>query len=384
MDKIAVIVTHPIQYHLVIWRGITKLENVDLLVMYCSDHGVKESFDKDFGLKFKWDIPLLSDYNYKFYKNAFYARKEGFFKFVNWGIIREILFGKYKYVYFHGFGYFTHVAGMFCAKITGKKIILRNISYALTPPKFVKKLMIGTVLKMPDDIMYIGKLNYQYFKAYNVSDSKLIWAPHIVDNAFFQDEKQKIKNNVYEIRTKYKISENQNVLLFCGKLFSKKQPLLLLDAFLKAKIKDNWTLVFAGIGKDLDELEKRAEDSTRKVIFTGFLNQSKISEIYSISRILVLPSLYDETWGLVVNEALNFDCAVIVSDRVGCGPELVKDKSGIVFKADSINDLINALETLCNNDELLRNCQKNAGEVIKSFSIEAFLNSFNKILAESN
>jgi glycosyltransferase involved in cell wall biosynthesis len=40
--------------------------------------------------------------------------------------------------------------------------------------------------------------------------------------------------------------------------------------------------------------------------------------------IFVLPSKLHETWGLVVNEAMNFGLPVIVSDKVGCGEDLVE------------------------------------------------------------
>jgi glycosyltransferase involved in cell wall biosynthesis len=59
------------------------------------------------------------------------------------------------------------------------------------------------------------------------------------------------------------------------------------------------------------------------VTFAGFLNQGEIAAAYVAADALVLPSDFGETWGLVVNEAMACGRPAIVSDRVGCGPDLV-------------------------------------------------------------
>ena len=40
--------------------------------------------------------------------------------------------------------------------------------------------------------------------------------------------------------------------------------------------------------------------------------------------LLVLPSLFTETWGLVMNEAMQLGVPCIVSDRVGCDPDMIR------------------------------------------------------------
>ena len=55
---------------------------------------------------------------------------------------------------------------------------------------------------------------------------------------------------------------------------------------------------------------------------------------------LVLPSVRSETWGLVVNEALQFGLPCIVSDRVGCKVDLVVDgKTGESFPHGNMAEL---------------------------------------------
>ena len=60
-----------------------------------------------------------------------------------------------------------------------------------------------------------------------------------------------------------------------------------------------------------------------RAILSAFSSR-KNSETSTVADMLVLPSLYTETWGLVMNEAMQFGVPCIVSDRVGCGPDLIR------------------------------------------------------------
>jgi glycosyltransferase involved in cell wall biosynthesis len=81
-----------------------------------------------------------------------------------------------------------------------------------------------------------------------------------------------------------------------------------------------------------------------RVRFPGFQNQKRISPYYHASDLLVLPSRRLETWGLVVNEALHHGLPCVVSDSVGCGPDLISSGiTGEVLETDSVEALAAAL-----------------------------------------
>ncbi|MBE2223377.1 MAG: glycosyltransferase family 4 protein, partial [Anaerolineae bacterium] len=69
-------------------------------------------------------------------------------------------------------------------------------------------------------------------------------------------------------------------------------------------------------------------------------NQSALSPYYHAADLLVLPSRYSETWGLVVNEALHHGLPCVVSDRVGCAPDLIDcGNTGEIFPHDDAEQL---------------------------------------------
>jgi glycosyltransferase involved in cell wall biosynthesis len=144
------------------------------------------------------------------------------------------------------------------------------------------------------------------------------------------------------------VQDESPVILFVGKLQAKKQPGLLLEAFRRVRELHRCTLMLVGTGELEDELRKIVKvRSIPNVIFVGFLNQSDIHRAYVAADIFVLPSAKNETWGMVVNEAMNFRLPVVVSDMVGCAPDLVEDGyNGYVFDHRAVPELADLLAKL--------------------------------------
>ena len=77
-----------------------------------------------------------------------------------------------------------------------------------------------------------------------------------------------------------------------------------------------------------------ANANPAKVRHVPFQNQSRMPVVYRTGDLFVLPSIREETWGLAVNEALASGRPVLISDRVGCAPDVVIDgENGWVFPA---------------------------------------------------
>jgi glycosyltransferase involved in cell wall biosynthesis len=150
------------------------------------------------------------------------------------------------------------------------------------------------------------------------------------------------------------VRDQSPVILFVGKLQPKKQPGMLLEAFRRVRELYRCTLMLVGTGELEDQLRRSvASQSIPDVIFTGFLNRSEISQAYVAADLLVLPSSLNETWGMVVNEAMNFGLPVIASDMVGCVPDLVQNgNNGYVFDHRELQELTDVLAKLVTDRDL--------------------------------
>ena len=146
-----------------------------------------------------------------------------------------------------------------------------------------------------------------------------------------------------ELRKELGIPLSNQVILYSGKLISKKRPLDLLKAFSQLPINTNAFLVFVGDGELRKELETFINEySIKNVLITGFINQSQIPKYYAIADVFVMCSDVGETWGLSTNEAMNFGLPIVISDRTGNYSDLV-DGNGFVFEMGNIEDLLSKI-----------------------------------------
>jgi glycosyltransferase involved in cell wall biosynthesis len=196
--------------------------------------------------------------------------------------------------------------------------------------------------------LYIGTHNRAFFARYGFSDCRLHFVPYSVDVDFFGSEALRLLPQRASLRARFGLPPASPVVVFVGKLIPKKNPLLLLRAVAQVQQHLDCALLFAGDGLLRPDIEAAAKRlGCRDVQISGFLNQSEISAAYAVADVLVLPSAYDETWGLVVNEALNFRLPIVVSDQVGCAPDLVRHgDNGFVFRNGHTDELAYALTQL--------------------------------------
>ena len=155
-----------------------------------------------------------------------------------------------------------------------------------------------------------------------------------------------------DLRAEYGFGPGDFVFTFSGKHVAFKRPMLLVEAAALARQRGlPVKLLFAGSGELTDALRQRAAELGVPVQFTGFLNQTELWKAYVPADAFVLPSTNRETWGLVTNEAMLFGLPVIVSDQVGCGPDLViEGETGHVFSGGA-EGLAEAMEKLVRNRE---------------------------------
>jgi len=126
---------------------------------------------------------------------------------------------------------------------------------------------------------------------------------------------------------------------------------LLLEAYSQGSSK-NKKLFFVGDGPLRSKIEKQIKkQKIKEVYLLGFQPRNIVPNFYTIANALVLPS-DDETWGIVVNEAMCFSLPVITSSMVGAALDLVKDGyNGFIFPAGDSKKLASCIEKLINLPE---------------------------------
>lgn len=368
MKKVAWIVTHPIQYYSPMYREISESNEIDLTVYYFSDFSVKGYVDKEFNKEIKWDIPLLDGYKYKFFKNFSWSKSHGkFFSYLNLELIKELKNNNYDLVIIHGWNTLSHMLAVMTCIVFGIPYALRGDTNALDinkassfKRKVRNKLLKGLFYKA-SALFYIGEQNKKFYENFHVDADKLIHMPFAVDNDYFRS----YQIDVDVERRVLGFKSNETVILFTGKLIAKKQ----LDLLLKSlENLSNYILLVVGEGNLGEELKKLAESLNINSRFLGFINQKDIPKFYWLADVYVMPSS-TEPWGLAINEAMNCDCAIIASDRVGAADDLIKD-NGYVFPYNNADVLKKNIEILLKDKELLTECKENSKKLIENYSFQ--------------
>jgi glycosyltransferase involved in cell wall biosynthesis len=262
------------------------------------------------------------------------------------------------------------------ARARGMRVLLRDEQTLLhrRPPHIAAAKEIALrALYSQCSALYIGEENRRYFARYGMPPERMHPARYCVDNTRLQRAAAELAPRRPELRASVGITDDAPVVLFAGKLIAKKQPLALIEAFSRVRAETPCWLLVAGDGP-LRAAAERMVDRLRTpdVRFTGFLDEHRLPEAYAAGDVFVLPSRLHETWGLVVNEAMNFGLPVVVSDKVGCAADLVRSgENGVVVAHDSVAALAAAIRALVTDGALRKRFGAASRRIVDSYSIEA-------------
>lgn len=378
LPRISYYLSHPIQYFTPLLRRLAKKS--DLHVYYFSDVSVRGGFDKGFGQAVKWDIPLLEGYESTFIKNysSRQALDNNFLDLLNPSVPNYIRKEPARIVIINGWSYFSILLTIVAAKLMGRKVWMRaenTLSKELTKRPMVvalKKFVLGNILFrfFIDRFLYIGTDSKRFFEYYGVPENKLVFTPYSVDNDYFAAQYAQWHPQRMDLRKQFQIPADRIVILYTGKYMPVKRPLDLLAAM--DQLRDlPVALVMVGDGELRGAMEQYIKERKLEHIYlTGFVNQSQISQYYSIGDIFVLCS-ESETWGLSTNEAMNFHMPIVLSDTVGSAADLVKEGwNGATFRKGDITDMANKIRTFVENESLRKEAGKHAAEWVKKYNYE--------------
>lgn len=372
--RLATLVSHPIQYQAPLFRELDDRDGLDLTVYFCSRQGVEPVEDPGFGQEVVWDVPLLEGYEYEFLSDwSPIGGGSSFFSF-NPGIKRPLRGDKHDVLWIHGYESLTNLYAITVANRYSVPVVFRGEAMPSTVNGRAKQFAIGQIFDHIDAFASIGTRNRHLYESFGIPDDCIFHAPYSVNNEFFQRRREELPP-VSELRREESIPVDRPVVLFVGKFLKRKRPGLLLDAFVRATDLGEATLIYVGEGELRPHIERRVEDCGRTddVIFVGFVNQSELPRYYGLADIFVLPSVR-ENWGLVINEAMNFQLPIITTDDVGASEDLVQEDNGAVVKPDSIKSLIQPLSSFLKDRNKANTAGRNSIEKISKWDIEATAN----------
>jgi glycosyltransferase involved in cell wall biosynthesis len=222
-----------------------------------------------------------------------------------------------------------------------------------------------------DAFLFVGKSNREFYSRYGIPEDRLFACHHFVDNERFASQLALESKGRAASRSAWKVPDASTCFLFAGKIERIKRVMDLLRALeVAVLLRPRIHLLVAGTGECLAEARRFVASRGLPVTFAGFLNQTEITRAYATADCLVLPS-ESETWGLVVNEAMVCGLPALVSDQVGCAPDLVREGvTGGVFPCGDVDALASKLAEFAADPEKLERMGERARELIKDYSVD--------------
>jgi glycosyltransferase involved in cell wall biosynthesis len=371
VTDLAVIETHPIQYHAPVYRELQSRHGISVSAIYASDFSVAGYVDTEFGVSFAWDTDLLSGYEHQFLarvahggaRNAETATVHGLAEALEEVNPRAILLTGYSPRFYRN--------AFRTALKQGAPLLFRAETTDHARRRgFLKRMVRDNALRYVygkcDALLYVGERSRDHYLRLGSRDDELIFSPYCVDTSVFQTsdtDRERLRNVK---RMSLDIAPDDFVILYSGKLVARKDPLRIIEAVRLLNEGARPVVVFLGAGKLQSQIELAASiDPPVQVRFPGFQNQRAMSAYYHAADCLVLPSVRDETWGLVVNETLAHGVPAVVSHAVGCAPDLIQDGvTGAIFDAgdaDSLAIAIRRVFPLLNNAAARARCREITG-----------------------
>lgn len=348
MPELKILASHPVQYHVPFFREI-HAAGLDIEVGYTHQGTAgRVARDGGFGIDFAWDLDLLSGYPYRIFNRGLEKHQGSkqirfIYALLSWALQERktplLLIG-----WFTELIWLTWLLRILSHAPTIVMSETTPLSFGATPKPLWRILTLRWLLQHSTANLFIGKRNRMFLHDMGVRNEQLFHVPYSIDNIRFADEANRLFPERHKLCRTYGLNAEMATFLFCGKLIQKKRPLQLLEAYLSAGLANHAQLLYVGEGELRPELEQRIQaHGLKHVHLIGFLNQTQMPLAYVLGEILCLISEPTETWGLVVNEALICGRPVIISDVVGCGPDLVESANGWVTSLDDHSKLTKTL-----------------------------------------
>jgi glycosyltransferase involved in cell wall biosynthesis len=343
--RLAIVSTHPIQYHSAWFRQLAFEPGLQVEVLYCHQATPAEQANAGFGVEFDWDVSLLDGYSYRFLRNVSQRPTIAGFRGLDTPEIDEILAReRFDAVMINGWHYKSAWQTMRACWKTKTPVMVRSDSHLHTQRTGFKRAakwpLYRWFISKLDACLSVGTWSSDYFLHYGAAHERIFVVPHVIDTDYFTSESRRLQEQRELIRTQWSLGKDDIVFLFAGKFTAIKRPLDFVNAIaLASRQRPNIAGLMVGDGPLRFACEALVKSQNLPIKFSGFLNQSRMPEAYVASDGLVLPSTA-ETWGLVVNEAMVCGRPCFVSNKVGSAPDLVSaNETGGTFGVGDIEEI---------------------------------------------
>lgn len=274
---------------------------------------------------------------------------------------------------------FACQTAFFISKITGKPYIMWSESTIYEPSRLrsVSLPLVKLIVRHSDACIATGKRSKEYFIHLGADKKRIFTALYAVDINHFRQVSQLTKKEKFEMKRSLGI-KTEKVILYVGQLIERKGVKYLVEAHNQLRKEyDNVSLLILGYGYQKRELKKLCQShNIPDVYFVDHVEIGEMPKFYGIADLFVLPSRQD-TWGLVLNEAMACGLPVITTNKVGASVDLVREGvNGYIVAEENPAELYMAIKKIVIDSSLWEKMGQESSMIIQQFDIDNEVNGF--------
>lgn len=280
-------------------------------------------------------VSLFSKIIAKLYnKKVYYTKKGNYISESDVWILMKILRGNYDVI-------LVENDMLICERIIRKIKKSSKIIYHMhndydgtsKTPELVEKIVQGV-----DSFLVISEyLKQQVLKVEDSQKVKVLY--NAIDIGKFSNKN--VNKNL--IRSRFGISKEDIVFIYSGRVTKEKGVKELLQAYIEMKkVMPNLKSKLMIVGESWFSLNQESKYTNKlkelssgqdDIVFTGFINPENMPEILAAADVALIPSLWEEPFGLVVLEAMAAGLFIIAT-KSGAIPEIINNEMGILLEND--------------------------------------------------
>ncbi len=193
LNGLAVIETHPIQYHAPVYRMLQQQFDVPVTAIYASDFSVAGYHDREFGATFSWDTDLLSGYTPVFLSRVAEGGARTLESVSVRGLWRVLCDVAPQVVLMVGYSPRFHQLAFAQVLRLGRPILFRGETTDHAQQRGVVKAWgrdqaLRWLYQRCARLLYVGQRSYQHFTRLRCPPEKLLFSPYCVDCRPFRSD----------------------------------------------------------------------------------------------------------------------------------------------------------------------------------------------------
>ena len=196
--------------------------------------------------------------------------------------------------------------------------------------------------------------------------------------------KIRILNNPLTKEVNFLSEKKEDIVLFVGRFadYNKRISLLLKSWLILAKTKKigHWRLILVGSGPDVNKCIKFIKDN--KLPNVQYIPACDPTHYFAKSSIFAMTSRY-EGWPLTLMEALQFECAPIVTTSIKIAEDILSTEGAVWVNSDNASRFASKLHELMSNNELRNNIVKTLKQRKPMFSANKYRDALANIILQS-